>query len=147
MTASVPRLVGVGVAGWSAGTDLFLDVARRVADDPSVRAELWWTGRRSSGAARWLDLDAELCGVRDDLRWTSGTAPVLDGAAPSVCVVPARDAAERDRTVAQVSGRGPLVCFALPDAADPTGVEVVDYPDTVEMAERVCSLLRGTVAP
>lgn len=149
MTAAIQRVVGLGVAGWNAGTDLFLDVARRVADDPSVHAELWWVGRRSSGAARWLDRDAELCGVAHHLRWVPGTELVLDEPASVVCVVPARDAEDRDRALEQVSGRSPVVSFALPGAPGPHGdrVDAVSFPDTRAMADRVRALLDRTAAP
>ena len=143
MTASIRRVVGVGVAGWDAGTDLFLAVARQVVDDPSVDAELWWVGRRSSGAARWLDRDAELCGVAHRLRWAPGAELPMDEPASVVCVVPARDAEARDGALAQWSGRSPVVSFALPGAPEPRGdlIDAVSFPDTGAMAARVRELL------
>jgi hypothetical protein len=78
-------VLGAGAAGWEAGTDLFLDVARRLADEPAV--DWVWVGPRSRGAARRLDNDAAHLDVAGRVRWTEDPADA-DGAV--VLVVTAR---------------------------------------------------------
>lgn len=132
-------VAGIGVAGWDAGTDLFLDVARRLADDPGL--ELRWVGRRSRGAARRLDLDAQLMGVRDRIVWSTD---LPSAGTPAVLVIPARTGACRDVAIGRSDPQIPTVCFALPDVADPAAsgaLDVVRFPDTRSMAERVRSIL------
>lgn len=131
-------VVGVGVAGWVGGTDLFLDMARRLSDDPEI--ELWWVGRRSRGAARRLDLDAELMGVQRRVVW-SGELPSTT--TTTVLVVPARTGTARDAVVEAADPAVPTLCFALPGVADPATagrVDVVEFPDTAAMADRVRSI-------
>lgn len=136
-------IVGAGVAGWDGGTDLFLDVARRLADDPGL--ELWWVGRRSRGAARRLDLDAELMGVRDRVVWSEDLEP---GTAPAVVIVTARTDGARNKAIDAAPPTSPIVCFALPDVG-PTDVRdraggdpvQVPFPDTNAMAQQVRTIL------
>jgi hypothetical protein len=134
-----PVVAGIGAAGWDAGTDLFLDVARRLSSDPGV--ELQWIGRRSRGAARHLELDARLMGVQDRIAWISEAPPAEPVA---VLVVPARTLAARDEALGRSDVPLHTVCFALPGVADPTTageVELVQFPDTRAMAERVRSAI------
>lgn len=135
---SDPVVAGVGVAGWHAGTDLFLDVARRLAADPEL--EIRWVGRRSRGAARRLDLDADLTGLTDRVVWSTG---VGSGGTPTVLIVPARTPESRDMTIEAIGLASPFICFRLPGVSDPAG-EVVAFPDTVAMAQRVRSMLGRT---
>jgi hypothetical protein len=128
-------VAGVGVAGWHAGTDLFLDVARRLAADPEL--EIRWVGRRSRGAARRLDLDAELAGLSDRVVWSRDLS---SGATPSLLIVPARTAESRQLALEEFGSDLPFTCFHLPGVDDPLG-EVVAFPDTAAMAERVRSML------
>ena len=129
-------MAGVGVAGWDGGTDLFLDVARRLSGDPQLRFR--WVGRRSSGAARWLDADAALIGLSEQISWSDSDRAEPDAA---VAIVPARTVDARDAANAQLDGSVPVVAFELRGADRARATDLVEFPDTAALAARVRSLL------
>ena len=110
-------VAGAGPAGWDAGTDLFLDVARRLADDPSVRFR--WVGRRSRGVARWLDHDVTLLGLDGRIEWVAEPDPEDP---PTVLVVPARTTEARERALRPVPMPPPSASSVRPGPVPPTPV-------------------------
>ena len=78
-------VVGIGTAGWDAGTDVFLDLVRLVDTPGDVS---WcWVGPRSRSAARRLDNDVSHLGLEGRISWADHLAEV---GSPVLVVVTAR---------------------------------------------------------
>lgn len=128
-------VVGAGTAGWEAGTDLFLDLARRLADDPGVT---WcWVGRRSRGAVRRLDNDVDHLGLGERLRWAEDAT---EAGRPSLVVVTARTAGAAAEVVTDFP-TVPTVGWEL--EGNPAAARA-SYPDVDALARLVRELLDAT---
>ena len=150
LTAPGDRLVvGCGEAAWHKGPDLFLDVARRLADDPALRFA--WIGRRQRSLGRMLDHDTRRLGLTERMTWLGELAdPSGVLALAQVLVMPSRRDAQPLAPLEAAQLGTPTVGFAvggLADLASEAGAAVVPYPDTVGLADAVRRVLQSpTVA-
>lgn len=125
-------VAGVGPVGWEAGTDLFLDVVRRLGAPSGWRPV--WFGRRSCGAARRADVDARLLGLDGLVEWREERPP----SGLAVAAVTARTPRAAREALADL-GDATVVAWGvgLLDPPPEGGSGRVEFPDTAAMAAAV----------
>lgn len=138
-----PLLLGCGEAAWRKGPDLFVDVARRIADE--VDAGFAWIGRRPRSFGRVLDNDTRAVGLEGRLRWIGEVEEVWPWFAGSTLVlmtsredpqplVPLEAAAAGTATAGfEVGGVAELAACGAASA--------VPYPDTTALAALAVGLI------
>lgn len=136
-------VVGCGEASWRKGVDLFVEVARRLADRSDVRFA--WIGRRPRGFNRRLDYDAERLGETGVVRWVgevADTRPYL--ATSDVLLVTSREDPQPLVPLEAAQLGIPTIAFdvgGLRELGQIGASAVVAYPDTSAMARTLLDLL------
>lgn len=143
----LPLVVGCGEASWRKGTDLFLDVCRRVND--VTPTNFAWVGRRPRGFGRVLDNDVMLLGQHDRFAWIGEVAdPGPYFRAARLLVMTSREdpkpltpfeAAQADTATLGFTTGG------LSDMAAEGMAVTVPYPDTAAMATAALELVDDPV--
>jgi glycosyltransferase involved in cell wall biosynthesis len=142
-TPGEPIVIGCGEAAWRKGTDLFVELARRLSARPDLRFA--WIGRRLRAFARRLDHDVEACGLAARMCWLGDVAdpdPYL--AAATVLVAPSRHDPQPLVPLEAARLGVPTACFALGGLGElsTAGAAVaVPYPDTRALASAVGHLI------
>ncbi|WCO65866.1 glycosyltransferase family 4 protein [Iamia majanohamensis] len=143
------RLVlGCGEASARKGTDLFLEVAARLADDD---VHLAWVGRRLRAFARRLDLDGARTGLDGRVTWVGEVpSPAAHLAAADVLVLPSRHDPQPLVPVEAALVGTPAAAFAVGGLRDLGGagaVRCAPFPDVPALTRHVRDLLAdGEVA-
>lgn len=136
-------VVGCGEASWRKGADLFVEVARRLADRSDVRFA--WIGRRPRGFNRLLDYDAVRLDETGVVRWVgevADTRPYL--AASDVLLVSSREDPQPLVPLEAALLGIPTIAFdvsGLQELGRIGASAIVPYPDTSAMARTLIDLL------
>lgn len=141
-----PLVIGCGDASWRKGPDLFVDTAVRLRRRRSV--QFVWAGRRLRSFARQLDHDTSISGLDAHLRWIGEVDEVatLFSAADLLLMTSRED----PQPLAPLEAAGCDLATAgfaiggLVDLAADGAAAVVDYPDTVALADLADALLDDT---
>lgn len=138
-----PIVVGCGEADWRKGADLFVDVARRVAERRS--ATFVWAGRRPRAFARLLDNDTRTLGLQDHMFWLGEVPDASDLLEQASVVVMTSREDPQPLVPLEAAGFGTAVVGfhigGVADLADLKAARTVPFPDTAALATEVVSLL------
>jgi glycosyltransferase involved in cell wall biosynthesis len=135
-------VLGCGEASWRKGTDLFVALARALADHPDV--VFAWLGRRSPPFGRHLDHDVSLSDLDGRIRWLGELAsPAAYLAAADLVAVTSRNDPQPLVPIEAALLGTPSIGFAIGgmvDLRDAGAAEVVPFPDVTGLASLVAQL-------